>query len=157
MAEALRNTPAQALRDAGYLDRAAEMLDAFVAPPRAPEKVERDDDKPAAWAVAAERAAQEAYAQHMGDPDGKDDCRTASGAAARTIERHAIAALSPQGLDAVTVERCAQMAEGFNDPNRDWLNRSVWDNIKRDTAARIRALLTKPRQQSAGSGTRSDA
>jgi len=42
---------------------------------------------------------------------------------------------------AETVEQCAKAAEAFEDPSRDWLRRSVWDEIKRDTAARIRRLL----------------
>lgn len=40
------------------------------------------------------------------------------------------------------IELAAQAAEGFDDPNRDWLRRSVWDEIKRDTAARIRKLAS---------------
>jgi len=38
------------------------------------------------------------------------------------------------------IERAAVAAEGFEDPSRDWLKQSVWDEIKRDTAARIRLL-----------------
>lgn len=38
------------------------------------------------------------------------------------------------------VRAAAEVAEGFDDPNRDWLRRSVWDEIKHDTAQRIRAL-----------------
>lgn len=44
--------------------------------------------------------------------------------------------------DAV-IEECAKAAEAFEDPRRDWLRRSVWDEIKRDTAARIRKLKGK--------------
>lgn len=35
-------------------------------------------------------------------------------------------------------ERCAKLAEGFDDPARDWLAGSVWANIRRDIAAAIR-------------------
>jgi hypothetical protein len=38
------------------------------------------------------------------------------------------------------IEEAAKAAEGFEDPSRDWLRRSVWDAIKCDTAARIRRL-----------------
>lgn len=49
-----------------------------------------------AWAVAAEKAASTEYASHMGDPDGRDDVLTAQMAAARVIEAHAVAALTPR-------------------------------------------------------------
>jgi hypothetical protein len=48
--------------------------------------------EPAAWAIAAERAASDAYAQWMGDPDGHDDGHSARLAAALAIEDHALAA-----------------------------------------------------------------
>lgn len=53
----------------------------------------REEGEPAAWAVAAERAATEAYACYMGDYDGED---TSEGrrAAALAIEAHATAALA---------------------------------------------------------------
>lgn len=35
-------------------------------------------------------------------------------------------------------ERCAQVAEGLDRRGREWVADSLWDNIKRDTAAAIR-------------------
>lgn len=46
------------------------------------------------WAVAAERAAADAYSMYMGAPDGRDDLYAARQAAADAIEKHALAALS---------------------------------------------------------------
>ena len=59
-----------------------------------------EDNEPAAWAVRAERAAAEAYAQHMGDPDGNDDWRAAQDAAARAIEAAARKAASDAAVPA---------------------------------------------------------
>lgn len=35
-------------------------------------------------------------------------------------------------------ERCAQIAEGLDRRGREWVPGSLWDKIKRDTAAAIR-------------------
>ena len=46
---------------------------------------------------------------------------------------------------AVAAEReaCAQAAEGFNDPRRDWVPGSLWGNIRACVAAAIRARGAK--------------
>lgn len=51
------------------------------------------DGEPAPWAIAAERAATDAYAQHMGLPE-ESDPTAGQRAAALAIERHATAALA---------------------------------------------------------------
>jgi hypothetical protein len=35
-------------------------------------------------------------------------------------------------------ERCAKIAEGLDRRGREWVQDSLWDNIKRDTARAIR-------------------
>jgi hypothetical protein len=72
------------------------MLSAAPPQPVPQQPVGADDDEPAGWAVAAERAAMEAYASYMGDPDGRDDTHSAQRAAAKAIEKHVLAALSSQ-------------------------------------------------------------
>ena len=46
---------------------------------------------------------------------------------------------------AVAAEReaCAQAAEGFSDPRRDWVTGSLWGNIRACVAAAIRARGAK--------------
>ena len=67
--------------------------------------------QPAQWAVEAERAAAEAYAQNMGDPDGKDETSAARRDAALAIEQHALAALRPSPQD----ERVARLEEALRE------------------------------------------
>lgn len=72
-----------------------------------------EEDAPADWAINAERAAAEAYASHMGDPDGKDDTHAARMAAAEAIEGHARAAgLCPPERE---VELLAEIARAWNE------------------------------------------
>lgn len=111
------------------LRRKAEAALSTASPPRSLETAQDDDERePAAWAVAAEKAASEAYAQHMGDPDGRDDTHAARSAAALAIEQHAEHALRhPQpstpvadaGMVLVPEEtlrdRLYEMIDGFAD------------------------------------------
>ena len=105
--------------------------------------------QPAQWAVEAERAAAEAYAQNMGDPDGKDETSAARRDAALAIEQHALAALrpSPQDERVARLEEalrpfaaCADELDGSEDvpraPDGEWAKfRLLTDDYRRARAA----------------------
>lgn len=55
----------------------------------------------------------------------------------RDHQMEAALAVARPIIEAQERERCARVAEGF-EANRDWVNGSLWGNIRREVAAAIR-------------------
>jgi len=108
------------------------------------------EDAPSAWAVEAEKAASDAYAANMGDPDGNDDTAAAKSDAALAIERIARRALKAEqaaesGLSAAR-KYLLQIQEGREVRQEDGSTRMEdWDADKISTLAGLAlAALSTP-------------
>lgn len=100
---------------------------AILAATPAPAVDAQEDGEPAAWAIAAEKAASEAYAQHMGSPEESDP------AAGRRAAALAIQACAP-AVDAVPA------GEDLDDWLRgDWYER--WQDATENADEELMATL----------------